>query len=215
MKNKKMQVLVNNVNDVLTSLSNFLENNAGLYENRSMSFNDIMKNKKALMSEFNLTDKEFNDHFDDFIEITANNFDDWQVENDVVTTHYYFNGKPFNLRNDIIEVGENGLDLVSTIENIIYENFSNDTFISYFIGENGLIDFDNIETILEELNNEYGLTLDSGMEDLKYNLDYISHNIYGDFMNMMYDSIEVNKYLNALNNIQLKLFRDYLKIFAD
>ena len=212
---KNLNVLVQNANSEIKRLADFLENNTGLYENRSMNFTDIIENKKALMSEFNLTDKEFNNYFDEFIPMTANNFDDWQVENDIVYTTYYFNGKPFNLRNDIIEVGENGLDLARTIENIIYENFSNDTFISYFIGENGLIDFDNIETILEVLNNEYGLTLDSGMEDLKYNLDYISHNLYDDFMNMMYDSIEVNKYLNALNNIQLKLFRDYLKIFAD
>ena len=212
---KNLNVLVQNANSEIKRLADFLENNTGLYENRSMNFTDIIENKKALMSEFNLTDKEFNNYFDEFIPMTANNFDDWQVENDIVYTTYYFNGKPFNLRNDIIEVGENGLDLVRTIENIIYENFSNDTFISYFIGENGLIDFDNIETILEVLNNEYGLTLDSGMEDLKYNLDYISHNLYDDFMDIMYDSIEVNKYLNALNNIQLKLFRDYLKIFAD
>ena len=212
---KNLKMLVDNANSEIKRLVDFLENNTSLYKNRSMSFDDIMTNKKALMSEFNLTDKEFNNYFDGFIEITSNNFDDWKDENDIVHASYYFNAKPFNLRNDIIEVGENGLDLVSTIENIIYENFSNDTFISYFIGENGLINFDNIETILEELNNEYGLTLDSGMEDLKYNLDYISHNLYDDFMNMMYDSIEVNKYLNALNNIQLKLFRDYLKIFAD
>ena len=212
---KNLKVLVDNANNEIKRLADFLENNTSLYENRSMNFTDIIENKKALMSEFNLTDKEFNNYFDEFIPMTANNFDDWQVENDIVYTTYYFNGKPFNLRNDIIEVGENGLDLARTIENIIYENFSNDTFISYFIGENGLIDFDNIETILEVLNNEYGLTLDSGMEDLKYNLDYISHNLYDDFMDIMYDSIEVNKYLNALNNIQLKLFRDYLKIFAD
>ena len=212
---KNLKMLVDNANSEIKRLADFLENNTSLYENRSMSFDDIMANKKALMSEFNLTDKEFNNYFDEFIPMTANNFDDWQVENDIVYTTYYFNGKPFNLRNDIIEAGENGLDLVRTVENIIYENFSNDTFISYFIGKNGLIDFDNIETILEELNNEYGLTLDSGLEDLKYNLDYISNNLYDDFMNMMYDSIEVNKYLNALNNIQLKLFRDYLKIFAD
>ena len=212
---KNLKVLVDNANNEIKRLADFLENNTSLYENRSMNFTDIIENKKALMSEFNLTDKEFNNHFNDFIEITSNNFDDWKDENDIVHASYYFNGKPFNLRNDIIEVGENGLDLARTIENIIYENFSNDTFISYFIGENGLIDFDNIETILEVLNNEYGLTLDSGMEDLKYNLDYISHNLYDDFMDIMYDSIEVNKYLNALNNIQLKLFRDYLKIFAD
>ena len=212
---KNLKMLVDNANSEIKRLADFLENNSSLYKNRSMSFDDIMANKKALMSEFNLTDKEFNNYFDEFIPMTANNFDDWQVENDIVYASYYFNGKPFNLRNDIIEVGENGLDLVSTIENIIYENFSNDTFISYFIGENGLIDFDNIETILEELNNEYGLTLDSGMEDLKYNLDYISHNLYDDFMNMMYDSIEVNKYLNALNRLQMKLFRDYLAILVD
>ena len=215
MKNKNLKLLVDNANSEIERLADFLENNSSLYKNRSMSFDDIIVNKKALMSEFNLTDKEFNEYFDDFMEITANNFDDWIDENDIVHASYYFNGRPFNLRNDIIEVGENGLDLLRTVENIIYENFSNDTFISYFIGENGLIDFDNIETILEVLNNEYGVTLDSGMEDLKYNLDYISHNLYDDFMNMMYDSIEVNKYLNALNNIQLKLFRDYLKIFAD
>ena len=212
---KNLNVLVQNANSEIKRLADFLENNTGLYENRSMNFTDIIENKKALMSEFNLTDKEFNNYFDEFIPMTANNFDDWKDENDIVHASYYFNGRPFNLSNDIIEAGENGLDLVRTVENIIYENFSSDTFISYFIGENGLINFDNIETILEVLNNEYGLTIDSGMEDLKYNLDYISHNLYDDFMNMMYDSIEVNKYLNALNNIQLKLFRDYLKIFAD
>ena len=210
-----LNVLVDNANSELEKLVNFLENNKGLYENRSMNFTDIMANKKALMSKFNLTDKEFNEYFNDFVGIIENKFDDWKDENDIVHVGYYFNTKPFNLRNDIIEVCENGLDLVRTIENIIYENFSNDTFISYFIGENGLIDFDNIETILEELNNEYGLTLDSGLEDLKYNLDYISNNLYDDFMNMMYDSIEVNKYLNVLNVLQMKLFRDYLKIFAD
>ena len=212
---KNLKVLVDNANSEIKRLADFLENNTSLYKNRSMSFDDIMTNKKALMSEFNLTDKEFNEYFNDFVGIIENKFDDWKDENDIVHVGYYFNTKPFNLRNDIIEVGENGLDLVSTIENIIYENFSNDTFISYFIGENGLIDFDNIETILEELNNEYGLTLDSGMEDLKYNLDYISHNLYDDFMNMMYDSIEVNKYLNALNRLQMKLFRDYLAILVD
>lgn len=210
-----LNVLVDNANSELEKLVNFLENNKGLYENRSMNFTDIMANKKALMSKFNLTDKEFNEYFNDFVGIIENKFDDWKDENDIVHASYYFNGKPFNLRNDIIEVGENGLDLVHTIENIIYENFSNDTFISYFIGENGLIDFDNIETTLRELNNEYGLTLDGGMENLKYNLDYISHNLYDDFMNIMYDSIEVNKYLNALNNIQLRLFRDYLAILVD
>ena len=212
---KNLKVLVDNANSEIKRLADFLENNSGLYENRSMNFTDIMANKKALMSKFNLTDKEFNEYFDGFIEITSNNFDDWQVENDIVHASYYFNAKPFNLRNDIIEVGENGLDLVRTIENIIYENFSNDTFISYFIGKNGLIDFDNIETTLRELNNEYGLTLDSGLEDLKYNLDYISNNLHDDFMNMMYDSIEVNKYLNALNRLQMKLFRDYLTILVD
>ena len=212
---KNLKLLVDNANSELENLVNFLENNKGLYENRSMSFDDIMTNKKALMSEFNLTDKEFNNHFNDFIEITSNNFDDWKDENDIVHASYYFNGKPFNLRNDIIEVGENGLDLVRTIENIIYENFSNDTFISYFIGKNGLIDFNNIETTLRELNNEYGLTLDSAMEDLKYNLDYISNDLYDDFMNMMYDSIKVNRYLNALNRLQMKLFRDYLAILVD
>ena len=212
---KNLKVLVDNANSEIKRLADFLENNSGLYENRSMNFTDIMANKKALMSKFNLTDKEFNEYFNDFVGITSNNFDDWQVENDIVHAGYYFNAKPFNLRNDIIEVGENGLDLVRTIENIIYENFSNDTFISYFIGKNGLIDFDNIETTLRELNNEYGLTLDSGMEDLKYNLDYISNNLHDDFMNMMYDSIEVNKYLNALNRLQMKLFRDYLTILVD
>ena len=212
---KNLKLLVDNANSELENLVNFLENNKGLYENRSMSFDDIMTNKKALMSEFNLTDKEFNEYFNDFVGITSNNFDDWKDENDIVHASYYFNGKPFNLRNDIIEVGENGLDLVRTIENIIYENFSNDTFISYFIGKNGLIDFNNIETTLRELNNEYGLTLDSAMEDLKYNLDYISNDLYDDFMNMMYDSIKVNRYLNALNRLQMKLFRDYLAILVD
>ena len=212
---KNLKMLVDNANSEIKRLADFLENNSGLYEDRSMNFTDIMANKKALMSKFNLTDKEFNDYFNDFVGIIENKFDDWKDENDIVYASYYFNGKPFNLRNDIIEVGENGLDLVHTIENIIYENFSYYTFISYFIGENGLINYDNIETTLEELNNEYGLTLDSGLEDLKYNLDYISNNLYDDFMNMMYDSIEVNKYLNALNNIQLKLFRDYLSVLVD
>ena len=212
---KNLKVLVDNANSEIKRLADFLENNSGLYENRSMNFTDIMANKKALMSKFNLTDKEFNEYFNDFVGIIENKFDDWKDENDIVHAGYYFNGKPFNLRNDIIEVGENGLDLVRTIENIIYENFSNDTFISYFIGKNGLIDFDNIETTLRELNNEYGLTLDSGLEDLKYNLDYISNNLYDDFMNMMYDSIEVDKYLNALNRLQMKLFRDYLTILVD
>ena len=212
---KNLKVLVDNANSEIKRLADFLENNSGLYENRSMNFTDIMANKKALMSKFNLTDKEFNEYFNDFVGIIENKFDDWKDENDIVHAGYYFNGKHFNLRNDIIEIGENGLDLVRTIENIIYENFSNDTFISYFIGKNGLIDFDNIETTLRELNNEYGLTLDSGMEDLKYNLDYISNNLYDDFMNMMYDSIEVDKYLNALNRLQMKLFRDYLTILVD
>lgn len=212
---KNLKVLVDNANSEIKRLADFLENNSSLYKNRSMNFTDIIENKKALMSEFNLTDKEFNNYFDEFIPMTANNFDDWKDENDIVHASYYFNGKPFNLRNDIIEAGENGLDLIRTVENIIYENFSNDTFISYFIGENGLIDFDNIETTLEELNNEYGLTLDSGLEDLKYNLDYISHNLFDDFMDIMYDSIEVNKYLNALNRLQMKLFRDYLTILVD
>lgn len=215
MKNENLKMLVDNANSEIKRLADFLENNSSLYKNRSMSFDDIMVNKKALMSEFNLTDKEFNKYFDDFMEITANNFDEWIDENDIVHASYYFNAKPFNLRNDIIEVGENGLDLLRTVENIIYENFSNDTFISYFIGENGLINFDNIETTLKELNNEYGLTLDSGMEDLKYNLDYISHNLYDDFMDIMYDSIEVNKYLNALDRLQMKLFRDSLTILID
>ena len=212
---KNLKMLVDNANSEIKRLADFLENNSSLYKDRSMNFTDIIENKKALMSEFNLTDKEFNNYFNDFMGITSNNFDDWKDENDIVHASYYFNGKPFNLRNDIIEVGENGLDLVSTIENIIYENFSNDTFISYFIGKNGLIDFDNIETTLKELNNEYGLTLDSGMENLKYDLDYISHNLYDDFMDIMYDSIEVNKYLNALNRLQVKLFRDYLAILVD
>ena len=212
---KNLKMLIDNANSELKRLADFLENNSSLYKNRSMSFDDIMANKKALMSEFNLTDKEFNEYFNDFVGIIENKFDDWKDENDIVHVGYYFNGKPFNLRNDIIEVGENGLDLIRTVENIIYENFSNDTFISYFIGETGLIDFDNIETTLRELNNEYGLTLDSGLEDLKYNLDYISHNLYDDFMNMMYDSIEVNKYLNALNGLQVKLFKYYLSILID
>ena len=212
---KNLKMLVDNANSEIKRLADFLENNSGLYEDRSMNFTDIMANKKALMSKFNLTDKEFNDYFNDFVGIIENKFDDWKDENDIVYASYYFNGKPFNLRNDIIEVGENGLDLVHTIENIIYENFSYYTFISYFIGENGLINYDNIETTLEELNNEYGLTLDSGLEDLKYNLDYISNNLYDDFMNMMYDSIEVNKYLNVLNVLQMKWFRDYLGILVD
>lgn len=212
---KNLKMLIDNANSEIKRLADFLENNSSLYTNRSMSFDDIMTNKKALISEFNLTDKEFNDHFNDFVAITANYFDYWKDENDIVDVNYYFNGRPFDLRNNIIEVGENGLDLVSTIENIIYEKFSNDTFISYFMGENGLINYDNIETTLKELNNEYGLTLDSGMEDLKYNLDYISHNLYDDFMNIMYDSIEVNKYLNALNKLQVKLFKDYLSILVD
>ena len=212
---KNLKVLVDNANSEIKRLADFLENNSGLYENRSMNFTDIMANKKALMSKFNLTDKEFNEYFNDFVGIIENKFDDWKDENDIVHAGYYFNGKHFNLRNDIIEIGENGLDLVRTIENIIYENFSNDTFISYFIGKNGLIDFDNIETTLRELNNEYGLTLDSGLEDLKYNLDYISNNLHDDFMNMMYDSIEVDKYLNVLNVLQMKWFRDYLTILVD
>ena len=212
---KNLKVLVDNANSEIKRLADFLENNSGLYENRSMNFTDIMANKKALMSKFNLTDKEFNEYFNDFVGIIENKFDDWKDENDIVHVGYYFNGRQFNLSNDIIEAGENGLDLVRTVENIIYENFSNDTFISYFIGENGLINYDNIKTTLKELNNEYGLTLDSGMEDLKYNLDYISNNLYDDFMNMMYDSIEVDKYLNALNRLQMKLFRDYLTILVD
>ena len=212
---KNLKVLVDNANNEIKRLADFLENNTSLYENRSMSFDDIMANKKALMSEFNLTDKEFNEYFNDFVGIIENKFDDWKDENDIVHVGYYFNTKPFNLRNDIIEVCENGLDLVRTVENIIYENFSSDTFISYFIGENGLINFDNIKTTLKELNNEYGLTVDSGMENLKYDLDYISHNLYDDFMNIMYDSIEVNKYLNALNRLQMKLFRDSLTILVD
>ena len=212
---KNLKMLVDNANSEIKRLADFLENNSSLYKNRSMSFDDIMANKKALMNKFNLTDKEFNEYFNDFVGIIKNKFDDWEDENDIVHVGYYFNGKPFNLRNDIIEVCENGLDLVRTIENIIYENFSNDTFISYFIGENGLINFNNIKTTLEELNNEYGLTLDSALEDLKYNLDYISNNLYDDFMNMMYDSIEVNKYLNVLNVLQMKWFRDYLGILVD
>lgn len=212
---KNLKMLVDNANSEIKRLADFLENNSSLYKNRSMSFDDIMANKKALMNKFNLTDKEFNEYFNDFVGIIKNKFDDWEDENDIVHVGYYFNGKPFNLRNDIIEAGENGLDLVRTIENIIYENFSNDTFISYFIGENGLINFNNIKTTLEELNNEYGLTLDSALEDLKYNLDYISNNLYDDFMNMMYDSIEVNKYLNVLNVLQMKWFRDYLGILVD
>ena len=212
---KNLKMLVDNANSEIKRLADFLENNSSLYKNRSMSFDDIITNKKALMSKFNLTDKEFNEYFNDFVGIIENKFDDWKDENDIVHVGYYFNAKPFNLRNDIIEVCENGLDLVRTIENIIYENFSSDTFISYFIGENGLINFNNIKTTLEELNNEYGLTLNSGLEDLKYNLDYISNNLYDDFMNMMYDSIEVNKYLNVLNVLQMKWFRDYLGILVD
>ena len=212
---KNLKMLVDNANSEIKRLADFLENNSSLYTNRSMKFDDIMANKKALMSEFNLTDKEFNNHFKDFIAITSNNFDDWKDENDIVHASYYFNGRQFNLSNDIIEAGENGLDLVRTVENIIYENFSNDTFISYFIGENGLINFNNIKTTLKELNNEYGLTINSGMEDLKYSLDYISHNLYDDFMNIMYDSIEVNNNLNALNRLQMKLFKDYLSILVD
>ena len=212
---KNLKMLVDNANSEIKRLADFLENNSSLYKNRSMSFDDIITNKKALMSKFNLTDKEFNEYFNDFVGIIENKFDDWKDENDIVHVGYYFNAKPFNLRNDIIEVCENGLDLVRTIENIIYENFSSDTFISYFIGENGLINFNNIKTTLEELNNEYGLTLNSGLEDLKYNLDYISNNLYDDFINMMYDSIEVNKYLNVLNVLQMKWFRDYLGILVD
>ena len=55
---KNLKVLVDNANSELEKLVNFLENNKGLYEDRRMNFTDIMANKKALMSEFNLTDKE-------------------------------------------------------------------------------------------------------------------------------------------------------------
>ena len=74
---KNLKMLVDNANSEIKRLADFLENNSSLYKNRSMSFDDIMANKKALMSEFNLTDKEFNNYFDEFIPMTANNFDDW------------------------------------------------------------------------------------------------------------------------------------------
>ena len=101
---KNLKMLVDNANSEIKRLADFLENNSSLYKNRSMSFDDIITNKKALMSKFNLTDKEFNEYFNDFVGIIENKFDDWKDENDIVHVGYYFNAKPFNLRNDIIEV---------------------------------------------------------------------------------------------------------------
>ena len=87
---------------------------------------------------------------------------------------------------------DNKLDLAMTVSHLAYLNFSSDYFIEDFIGENGLIDYDNIENIVKELEDKYALTSECILEELRYRLDYIYYDLYNDFMNEMYNLNEIN-----------------------
>ena len=98
---------------------------------------------------------------------------------------------PVTIRDNIIYFENNKLNLRMTVLNLVYLNFSNDYFIEDFIGENGLIDYDNIENIVKELEDKYALTRECILEELRYRLDYIYYS-YNDFMNEMDNLNEIN-----------------------
>lgn len=211
MKNENLKLLVDNANSEIKMLANFLEKNKGLYEDRSILPVTIRDNKNALMREFNLNEEEFNRYVNEFIEYV--NINEWILENDIVDTRNFTSKNIFNLRNDVIYVEDNKLDLRMTVLNLVYLNFSSDYFIEDFIGDNGLIvDYDNIENIVKEINDKYSLTSEYILEELRYRLDYIYYDLFSDFMNEMYNLIKINKFLTALDNIGLKLFKNYLNV---
>ena len=92
---------------------------------------------------------------------------------------------PVTIRDNIIYFEDNKLDLAMTVSHLVYLNFSSDYFIEDFIGENALIDYDNIENIVKELEDKYALTSECILEELRYRLDYIYYDLYNDFMNEM------------------------------
>ncbi len=210
---KDLKMLVDNANGELKMLVNFLENNKGLYENRNMLPTVISDNKDALMSEFNLNDEEFNRYANEFIEYV--NIDEWMLENDVIDSRKFTSENIFNLRDDVIYFEDNKLDLGMTVLNLVYLNFSIDSFIREFIGDDGLVHYDNIENVIKEIKDEHALTRECILEELKYTLDYIYFELYKDFMNEMYNSIQINKFLTSLENVGLRLFKNYLKIFIE
>ena len=102
------------------------------------------------------------------------------------------NNKGLYLRDDVIYVEDNKLDLAMTVSHLVYLNFSSDYFIEDFMGENGLIDYDNIKNVAKELEDKYALTSECILEELRYRLDYIYYDLYNDFVNEMYNLNEIN-----------------------
>ena len=102
------------------------------------------------------------------------------------------NNKGLYLRDDVIYLEDNKLDLAMTVSHLVYLNFSSDYFIEDFIGENGLIDYDNIKNVVKELEDKYALTSECILKELRYRLDYIYYDLYNDFMNEMYNLNEIN-----------------------
>ena len=132
------------------------------------------------------------------------------------TRNYWGRTSTFDLCNGIIEMYINNrlryrdIDYSETVCNIIKHYKNSSTDIDYIINEKGKIDLLLITDFCKKNKRNY--YYERYIYELKDDLEYIaSGEMFNDFLELMQDSIEIDKYLNDFMENQVENFEDFIQ----
>lgn len=212
MENKNLQTLINDANKVVEWLADLLENEKGLYQDRTLNYSRILENKARLMREFNLkNDRTFNKYFREFKDNMEMYLEEYMFDNDVEDIRRYNKNKTFNLKNGIISTDRNGsVDIPVTVLWSMFNKLYLACFINCFFENDRIVDVDKAKEIITELKKRNGDYITIDLNIFKEDLEYICTNLKEDFLDRMYDSFMLDDYFNDLDMEQVNLFENYL-----
>ena len=205
---KNFKALIKMANKEMEKLVKFLEEHTGLWQGRNLKLYDIAWNSK-LQEKWNLTDKQYNDLFNLYCEQEYSFFVEWMKESEIEDTrNYWGRTSTFDLCNNVIDFyidsrRNTQIDYAETIRSIV-EYYQNEyTEINYIFYD------DKIElSLITEFCSKYK----SKIHELKQDLEYIaSGEMFNDFLELMQDSIEIDKYLNDFMENQVENFDNFIQ----
>ena len=207
---KNFKALIKMANKEMEKLVKFLEEHTGLWQGHNLKLYDIAWNSK-LQEKWNLTDKQYNDLFNLYCEQEYSFFVEWMKESGIEDTiNYWGRTSTFDLTNRIIESDRRcNLDYGMIVYNIAYNNTIGCNDLNYIIDGDGKI---KMELITRYCKKNCKYWLEENIRDLKEAIEYIaSGEMFNDFLELMQDSIEIDKYLNDFMENQVENFDNFIQ----
>ncbi len=209
MDDKKLQVLVNDANNVMDWLVKFLDDNKGLYEDRTLNYDRVLENKDRLMREFNIkNDRTFNKYFKEFKEDMNFLFESYMEDCAIEDIREYGKNKTFNLRNNIISMYKGEVDVAVTV---LFTYKKEQSFMNCFIENNKLVDVDRAKELIADMKERYGDYINVSLDTFIDDVQYVLNDFMDDFKDRMWDAIEINEYLKDLEEVEVEFFENHLQ----